>query len=608
MTEIDPTTAFFAARDQLLELAGDPDRARAEFTWPDVGPSFNWAHDVFDAIAEGNDNVALWIAEEDGSEQKITFAELKRRSDQVANWLRGIGARKGDVAMLMLGNRLELWEIMLAAMKLGVVILPTSVVLGAHELVDRVERGTVSWVFAAPEDAIKFAEVPGNYRGVGVGLEAGTKDQRAALWEWFHYEESRSAGTGAVPKRTASTDPALIYFTSGTTSLPKIVVHSHTSYPLGHLTTMSWIGVRPGDIHLVISAPGWGKHAWSAFYGPWHVGATIFVANYARFDAEFLVSELDRVGVNTFCAPPTVWRMLIQRKLDRKPRALREVMSAGEPLNPEVIARIQEWWGLEIRDGYGQTETTALIGNMPGDPLVPGAMGRPLPGVDAVLIDPMTGEEADEGEVCLRIVEGESAAGSLVEGSSAAGSRAEGSPAADGAPTWISPINLTPGYYGNPEATARATEGGVFHTGDVAQRGEDGVLTFVGRTDDIFKSSDFKVSPFEVESALLEHAFVAEAAVIGAPDPTRLNVTKAYVALAAGIDPDSDAARAVLAHARVVLPPYMRVRRVEFFELPKTTSGKIRRVELRQREEAAYAAGERIASEWREEDFPGLKG
>ncbi|QIM15732.1 AMP-binding protein [Leucobacter insecticola] len=576
------TDAFFAARDSLLAVAGDPDRARAEFRWPEVGSRFNWAHDVFDVIAEGNDTCALWIVEQDGTELKRSFAQMKQRSDQVANWLLSIGARRGDVAMLMLGNRVELWEIMLAAMKIGVVILPTSVVLGAHELEDRVARGTVRWVFATAEDAMKFAAVPGAWRGIGVGLNEATADQRAALYDWTRYEESSAASLAAIVKDTVSEDPALIYFTSGTTNLPKIVVHSHTSYPLGHLTTMSWLGVRPGDTHLVISAPGWGKHAWSSFYAPWHVGATIFVANYTRFDAEFLVTELDRAGVNTFCAPPTVWRMLIQQRLATKPHALREIVSAGEPLNPEVIARIREWWGLEIRDGYGQTETTALIANMPGDPIVPGAMGLPLPGVDAVLVDPLTGKETDEGEICLRMVDPESGR--------------------------THPINLMPGYYGDEAATARAIHDGYFHTGDVAQRGDNGVLTFVGRTDDIFKSSDFKVSPFEVESALIESELVAEAAVVGAPDETRLNVTKAYVALAAGAAPDADTARAILAHAREALPPYMRVRRVEFFELPKTSSGKIRRVELRRREEAAFEAGDRIPSEWREEDFPGLKG
>ncbi|PRI11046.1 AMP-binding protein [Leucobacter massiliensis] len=591
MTHHDPSAAFFAARDQLLALAGDPARARAEFRWPEVGPDFNWAHDVFDRIAEGNDATALHIVEQGGGETVRSFAQLKRRSDQVAQWMRSIGARRGDVAMLMLGNRVELWEIMLAAMKIGVVILPTSVVLGAHELQDRVERGSVRWVFAAAEDAVKFAEVPGDYRGVGVGLDTASRDHRAQLYDWHRYEESSAASLAPIAKATRSTDPALLYFTSGTTSLPKIVVHSHTSYPVGHLSTMAWIGVRPGDVHLVISAPGWGKHAWSSFFSPWHVGATILVVNSPRFDPEFLVAELDRHGVTTFCAPPTVWRMLIQHRLERRPRALRELVSAGEPLNPEVIARIREWWGLDIRDGYGQTETTALIGNMPGDRVVPGAMGLPLPGVDVVLVDPVTGEEAQEGEICLRTDE------------------ADPEPDRDAeAPPRLAPVNLMPGYFGDPGATARATAGGLFRTGDVAVRDDSGVLTFVGRTDDIFKSSDFKVSPFEVESALIEHVSVAEAAVVGAPDETRLNVTKAYVALAAGVEADEHTAHAILAHARAALPPYMRVRRVEFFELPKTSSGKIRRVELRQREVSAYGEGRRIETEWREEDFPGLKG
>lgn len=579
-TQSDPqrsaSQAFFDARDQLLALANDPVAARRDFTWPDVGAHFNWAHDVFDVIADGNDTTALWIAETGREEVKRSFAEMKLRSDQVAHWMLAQGARKGDVAMLMLGNRLELWEIMLAALKIGVVILPTSVVLGPHELVDRVERGQVKWVFAAPDDAVKFAQLPGSYRGIAVGFDEANQDQRAALYDWANFEESRSASLASVPKRTVSGDPSLIYFTSGTTSLPKIVEHSHTSYPLGHLSTTAWIGVRPGDVHSVVSAPGWGKHAWSSFFSPWNVGATIFVLNYSRFDADEFVAELDRAGVNTFCAPPTVWRMLIQHKLQQKPHGLRELLSAGEPLNPEVIARIREWWGLEIRDGYGQTETTALIGTLPGEAVVPGAMGRPLPGVRVRLLDPLTGADTEEGEICLPL---------------------------DPTP----PTNLMPGYFGNTEATEKAMRGGVFHTGDVAQRDETGVLTFVGRTDDIFKSSDFKVSPFEVESALLEHPLVAEAAVVGAPDDTRLNVTKAYVALAAGVEADAEAARAILAHARVAMPAYMRVRRVEFFELPKTASGKIRRVELRQREVAAFNDGTRIASEWREEDFPNLK-
>ena len=567
------TVAFRAARDQLLALSGDPDRAAAEFRWPDVGPAFNWARDWFDVLAEGNEDVALRIAEEDGSEAEYRFDELRLRSNRLGAWLREIGIGRGDVVMLMLDNRVELWEAMLAIMKIGAVILPTSVVLGPDELADRVERAGARAVLAVAEDAQKFAAVPGDYLRVLVG-DPGAE----ALPGWLPLGDAATASDAPLDAGNATEDLALIYFTSGTTNLPKIVGHTHRSYPVGHLSTMYWLGIRPGDTHLVISSPGWGKHAWSSFFAPWHVGATIFVVNYARFDAQALVGHLDRAGVHTFCAPPTVWRLLIQDRLERKPRNLREVVSAGEPLNPEVIARIKEWWGLEIRDGYGQTETTAIIANSPGMPVRPGAMGKPLPGVRVALVDPMTGERAEpgaEGEVCLELDE--------------------------------EPLNLMAGYLGSAEATERARSGGFFHTGDVAQADEDGYLTFIGRTDDIFKSSDYKVSPFEVESALIEHPAVTEAAVIGAPCDTRLNVTKAYVSLAPGWEPTEATALIVLRHARVTLPPYMRVRRVEFFELPKTSSGKIRRVELREREVAAHQAGERLWGEWREEDYPGLK-
>ncbi len=266
--------------------------------------------------------------------------------------------------------------------------------------------------------------------------------------------------------------------------------------------------------------------------------------------------------------------MLIQASLENKPRALRELLSAGEPLNPEVIATIERWWDIQIRDGYGQTELTAVIGNTPGVRLKPGSMGRALPGNEIVLIDPVTGLEADEGEICL--------------------------------PTRpVRPLNLTPGYVGEPERTAKVEHDGYFHTSDVATRDADGFLTFVGRTDDVFKASDFKVSPFEVESILLTHPAIAEAGVVGAPDDLRLNVVKAYVHLSASASADAETARSILTHAREHMPPYMRVRRVEFFELPKTISGKIRRVELRERE--VERAGTRIETEFRETDFPGLK-
>lgn len=556
------TAAYRAARDQLIALATDYEAALREFTWPRLTGEFNWATDWFDVIARGNDRPALWIVEEDGREQRISFADMASRSDRVASWLSGLGVGKGDRVMLMLGNQVELWESMLAVAKLGAVIMPTTGALGAADLTDRIGRGGARFVIANAADTAKFDEVPGEYTRIVVGGPvSGWHDYRAAA-------EVESAGP--FPAVTEVTDPLLVYFTSGTTSRPKMVEHSQISYPVGHLTTMYWIGGRPGDVHLAISAPGWAKHAWSCFFAPWLAEATIFIYNYTRFDAAALLHQLRRAEVNTFCAPPTVWRMLIQADLGERPAGLREILGAGEPLNPDVIAQVEKAWGLTIRDGFGQTETTLQVGNSPGQPLKPGSMGRPAPGVPVVLVDPITGKLAEEGEICLDLA--------------------------------AAPVNLMTGYLGDPERNAAVMNGGYYHTGDVASRDADGYITYIGRTDDVFKSSDYKVSPFELESVLIEHPAVVEAAVVPQPDATRLSVPKAYIALAAGWEPDHETARAILEYARDHLAPYLRVRRLEFAELPKTISGKIRRVDLRRREEQAHAAGTPIPTEYRYEE------
>ena len=366
---------------------------------------------------------------------------------------------------------------------------------------------------------------------------------------------------------TAPGDPLLLYFTSGTTSKPKLVEHTQVSYPLGHLSTVFWLGLQPGDVHLNISSPGWAKHAWSCFFAPWIAEATILVYNYARFDAPELLEVLRDNEVTTFCAPPTVWRMLINADLSEGPGSLREVIGAGEPLNPEVISQVQDKWGLALRDGYGQTEMTAAVGNTPGSPLKPGSMGRPLPGCPVVLVDPATGSRVEgvgEGELCLDLA--------------------------------AAPLPLMTGYQGDPERNAEAMADGFYHTGDVASVDADGYITYVGRTDDVFKASDYKISPFELESVLIEHPAVAEAAIVPAPDEVRLAVPKAYVVLAPGHEPTEETARSILAYAREHLQPWQRVRRLEFGELPKTISGKIRRVELRGREEQV-ASGEVEAPE-----------
>ncbi|HEX6358642.1 AMP-binding protein [Actinophytocola sp.] len=558
--------SYRASRDQLLALRGEHARAVAEFRWPELGERFNWAVDWFDAIARDNDRPALVIVEEDGSATERGFADMSRASDRLAAWLAERGVRRGDPVVLMLGNQVELWEAMLAIMKLGAVIMPTATAAGPADLADRIARGRARHVICNAADTAKFDQVPGDYTRVSVGPADGWADLRDA---------ATLAHTPVEHPGTAPGDPLLSYFTSGTTSRPKLVEHTQVSYPVGHLSTMYWLGLRPGDVHLNISSPGWAKHAWSCFFAPWIAEATVFVYNYRRFDAPALLGQLRERGVSSFCAPPTVWRMLINADLGDRPAALREAVGAGEPLNPEVIEQVRRAWGLTIRDGFGQTETTAQVGNTPGSEVRPGSMGRPLPGVPVVLVDPITGQALSgpgEGEICLDLAQ--------------------------------RPLPLMTGYQGDAERNAEAMADGFYHTGDVASIDADGYITYIGRTDDVFKASDYKISPFELESVLIEHPAVAEAAVVPAPDPIRLAIPKAYIALAPGHEPTKETALSILRHARANLAPYQRVRRIEFFELPKTISGKIRRVELRAREKAA---GGPIDTEWRDDQFPDLR-
>jgi len=567
MTATTATDIYRAARDLLLDLREDPDRAHAEFSWPDVGDRFNWAVDWFDAVARGNDKRALVIVEEDGTSTERSFDEMATASDRVAAWLAQQGVARGDAVIVMLGNQVELWEAMLAIMKLGAVIMPTTTAAGPADLADRIERGGARFVVCNPSGAAKYEQVPGDYRVLT------TEELHAA----YDLDVPPAEHPGTAPS-----DRLLLYFTSGTTSKPKLVEHTQVSYPVGHLATMYWLGLRPGDVHLCISSPGWAKHAWSCFFAPWIAEATVFLFNYARFDPGALLAQLRQREVTTFCAPPTVWRMLITSDLSGGPGTLREVVAAGEPLNPEVIEQVKAQWGLTIRDGYGQTETCAQVGNTPGTRVKPGSMGKPLPGLPVVLVDPVTAQKVEgvgEGEICLDLV--------------------------------AHPLSLMTAYQGDDQRNAKAMAGGFYHTGDVASRDEAGYITYIGRTDDVFKASDYKISPFELESVLIEHPAVAEAAVVPAPDPVRHAVPKAYIALAPGYEPTEQTAFEILKYAREHLAPYLRVRRLEFFDLPKTISGKIRRVELRGREgELASGAAqfEDGTREWKDEDFPGLRG
>jgi acetyl-CoA synthetase len=503
---------------------------------------------------------------DDDSDVSLSYGSLSARSSQVAGWLRGLGVARGDRVLLMLGNVAPLWEVILATMKLGAVIIPASTLLQPADLVDRVARGQVRVVITDAAGVPKFGSVPGNWTRIVVDGDA------ASAPGWHSYSSAFSSSGSFAPEGvTRAGDPLLLYFTSGTTALPKLVAHTQVSYPVGHLSTMYWVGIQPGDVHLNLSSPGWAKHAWSNVYAPWNAGATVLVLNYQRFSASSLLAALGSCQVTTFCAPPTVWRMLIQAELGAADvSSLRECVAAGEPLNPEVIEQVRKAWGITVRDGFGQTETTAQVGNTPGQPVRAGSMGRPLPGYSVVLVDPVSGEPGRDGEICLDL------------------SRR--------------PLGLMTGYLDDDELNSRAMAGGYYHTGDVATSDDDGYITYVGRTDDVFKASDYRISPFELESVLIEHEAVAEAAVVPSPDPVRLAVPKAYVLLAAGRVASPELAQSIMAFCRERVAPYKRIRRVEFGDLPKTISGKIRRVELRGLETSRPSSARGTTEFW-EEDF-----
>lgn len=565
-------TTFQQARTFLLQNRTDYDKAVAGFKWPDQA-TFNWALDWFDAeLARdpaSKDRPALWIVEAaSNTETKLSFAALSARSNQVANFLREQGLKRGDHLLLLLGNVVPLWETMLACIKLGVVIIPATTLLTPDELRDRLERGRARVVVAAQDQVAKFA---------GLGDTGLTRIVVGAASDgWLAFEQAADYSNTFTPDGpTSADDPMLLYFTSGTTAKPKLVRHSQRSYPVGHLSTMYWIGLQPGDIHLNISSPGWAKHAWSCFFAPWNAGATVFVVNQPRFDAKGLLTTIGRCGVTTLCAPPTVWRLFIQEKLAEFKVTLREVCGAGEPLNPEVIDQVKSAWGLTIRDGYGQTETTAVAGNSPGQRLKAGSMGRPMPGYQIRVVD-ADGNPAKEGEVALAL--GVDRPAGLMQG------------------------------YQIDDGKVSGADGAVYRSGDVVFVDDDGYLTFVGRADDVFKSSDYRISPFELESVLLEHDLIAEAAVVPTPDPIRLALPKAYVLLTAGTEPSSDTALSIFRYVHSRLAPFKRIRRIELVtELPKTISGKIRRVQLRRLEHDNDRSDKLRGKEFREEEFPELQ-
>jgi acetyl-CoA synthetase len=430
---------------------------------------------------------------------------------------------------------------MLAAIKIGAVVVPTTTLATESDIRDRLARSRAR-IVVTDESAMDRIPCDAEVKRILVGGQTTG---------WIPYENALDEDRSYRTVRTQATDSFLLYFTSGTTAKAKLVLHTHQSYPVGHLSTMYWIGIQENDIHQNISSPGWAKHAWSCVFAPWNAGATTFVYDAPRFRPANAVRALEEAGVTTLCAPPTVWRMVMRENLGTKPRALRELASAGEPLNPEVIEQVEKAWGLVIRDGYGQTESTALIGNSPGQAVKSGSMGHPLPGFQLTIVD-LQDKECQEGEVAVKL-----------------------SPR---------PTGLMTGYMDDPDRTQAVMQNGLYHTGDLASLDDDGYFFFVGRGDDVFKSSDYRISPFELESVLMEHPLVAEVAIVPSSDPIRTNVPKAFISTVADARPSEEIAREILLFAKEKLAAYQRVRKLEFHELPKTISGKIRRSELRKME------------------------
>jgi acyl-coenzyme A synthetase/AMP-(fatty) acid ligase len=538
----------------------DYEAERANFRLA-IPSEYNFAFDTIERWAAVPEKLAmLWLGQ-DGAERRISYAEFAARSNQVANMLAGLGIHQGD-RVLLIANRIpEWWEAILGLMKVGAVAVPGTVQLTAKDIAFRADAaGAVALITDAPNadkfDAVR-AQCPFVTRAILIG------DERPG-WESYDALVARQSPRYAR-HHMKSSDPCLIYFTSGTVGNPKMVLHSH-AYPLGHtITGKYWLDLTPNDLHYNASDTGWAKAAWSSLFSPWLMGAALFVQDArGKFNPTELLELLTRYPVSTFCAPPTVYRVLVQQDLARYQfAALRHCVGAGEPLNPEVIDAWRAATGITIRDGYGQTETVLVCGNFPPLEVRPGSMGKPSPGYDLSVIDDDGNElpPGKEGDIAIRT-----------------------------APQ--RPPGLFQGYFQNPEATQRAMRGDWYITGDRAYRDEAGYYWFVGRADDVIISAGYRIGPFEVESALVEHPAVVEAAVVASPDATRGEIVKAYVILAQGYAPSDELVTDLQEHVKTVTAPYKYPREIEFVtELPKTVSGKIRRVELRERERAKKQAG-----------------
>jgi len=528
-----------------------------------VPENFNFGFDVVDAIAEKEpDKIAMVWCDVRGEEATFTFGRMRELSNRAANWFRSVGIGKGDPVMLILKRRHEYWSAIIGLHKIGAIAIPATHLLRTKDIIYRNEAADIKMIVSV-SDAELCGHVDEAHKSTpSLAVKATVGGKRPG---WVSYEEgvvmsspvfARPAGKDA----TTNSDPMLLYFTSGTTGMPKMVAHDFT-YPLGHiLTARCWHNLGPDSLHLTVADTGWAKAAWGKIYGQWLCGAAIFVYDMDKFVPKDLLEVLAKYKVTSFCAPPTIFRFFIKEDLSRYDfSALKYCTVAGEPLNPEVYQQWLRATGLKLMEGYGQTEMVVAIANWSFLQPRPGSMGKPSPTYESDIVadDGRSCEVGEVGQIVIRT----------------------------GYPGGPKPIGLFMGYHRDPALTERAWHDGIYYTGDTAWRDEDGYYWFVGRSDDLIKSSGYRIGPFEVESALLEHPAVLECAVTGAPDPVRGQVVKATVVLARGKEPSEKLVEELQEHVKKVTAPYKYPRIIEFLpELPKTISGKIRRVEIREKD------------------------
>ncbi|OJV51991.1 MAG: branched-chain amino acid aminotransferase [Bacteroidetes bacterium 43-16] len=536
---------------KIRKIIAEEDFAQLNQTDLQKPERFNWVKEIFEGINVRdypNETALLWTDEH--STQRYSFRDMSIACNKLLNFLRAQGMQQGDVILTQLSLQVINWQANLATIKGGFRMIPAATILGPADIEYRFTRLMPKVVIADGDNAAKI-EAAEQLTGQTVAIKIIAEGTRPG---WISLSEINEYGTEAEAADTFSDDPLFLFFTSGTTGMPKVVIHTHFSYPVGHLTTASWIGLKQGDVHYNISQPGWAKFGWSSFFAPWNVGATIFAYHTTeRFSAATILQKIADNDITTFCAPPTVLRMLITEDLGAYTFKFRSCVAAGEPLNPEIIEAWKKGTGILIRDGYGQTESTCMVGNLPGSELKFGSMGKPLFMYDIVIADEAGNilDDLEEGNICVRTDTGK-------------------------------PNGIFIDYMDEPEKRASVFKNGLYYTGDKAYRDAAGYLWFVGRDDDVIKSSDYRVGPFEVESILLEHNQILESAVVGSPHPVKGFEVKAFIILSHAADATEDLAADIFAFCRARLAPYKMPRLIEFVtELPKTISGKIRRVELR---------------------------